>query len=194
MTDQQIIAQIKDGNVQNSELALRHVYKRHFKMIEAFVLKNSGTKDDAQDVFQDIVISLYNNVKEDKYSHLSQLTTYLFAIGKNIWFNNLRKNGRISLIENSELDNNPSYEDIEGHIEYTEQQKQIGRLLHKVGQECATILKMFYFERIRMVKIAATMNFASEQEAKNQKYKCMKKLKAFVKSSGHLEEELRNFN
>ena len=194
MTDQQIIAQIKDGHVQNNELALRYVYRRHYKMIEAFVLKNNGTKDDAQDVFQDIVISLYNNVKEDKYSHLSQLTTYLFAIGKNIWYNKLRKNGRISLIDNDELDKNPGLEDIQGDIEYTEVQKQIGSLLHKVGQECATILKMFYFERLRMVKIAVNMNFASEQEAKNQKYKCMKKLKAFVKSSDYLQNELRSFN
>lgn len=191
MTDNQIIEYIKDKNVQENEIALRHIYRTYYKMIEAFVIKNSGTKDDAQDVFQDSILALYNNIKDGKYSQESQLSTYIFSISKNVWFNVLRKNGRINLIENKEFENNESDEDIEGMIEFTELQKQIGALLHKVGQECSRVLKLFYFERLRMVKIAEEMNYPTEQEAKNKKYKCMKKIRALISSDETLEEQLR---
>jgi len=194
MTDQQIIATIKDSSIKSCEIALNCVYESYYKMIQTFVTQNSGTKDDAKDVFQETVISLYNNVKNGKYSPDSKLSTYLFSISKKNWFNKLRKSGRISSLEDNENHHIQSDEDIQRKIEYTEQQMLIGKLLHKIGQECGTLLKLFYFEKMRMVKIAATMNYSSEQIAKNQKSKCMKKLRLVVLSSHELQNQLRNSN
>jgi len=161
-------------------------------MIESFITKNSGTKDDAKDVFQETVISLYNNIKNDKYALDCKLSTYLFAISKNNWYKKLRKNGRMSNLEDNEYLQISSDEDIHSNLVYTEQQMLIGKLLHKVGQECGKILKLFYFEKMRMVKIAATLNYSSEQVAKNQKSKCMKKLRVVVLSSEDIQHQLRN--
>ena len=194
MTDQQIIATIKDSRIKSCEIALNCVYESYYKMIETFVTQNSGTKDDAKDVFQETVISLYNNVKNGKYSPDSKLSTYLFSISKNNWFKKLRKSGRMSNLEDNEHHQIQSDEDIQGKIEYTEQQILIGNLLHKIGQKCGTLLKLFYFEKMSMVKIAATMDYSSEQVAKNQKSKCMKKLRVVVLSSHELQDQLRNSN
>lgn len=194
MTDQHIISTIKNSNIKSCEAALNYVYESYYKMIETFVTQNSGTKDDAKDVFQETVISLYNNVKNDKYSPDSKLSTYLFSISKNNWFKKLRKSGRMSNLEDNEHHQIQSGEDIQGKIEYNEQQMLIGKLLHTIGQECGKLLKLFYFEKMRMVKIAATMDYSSEQIAKNQKSKCMKKLRAVVLSSSELQEQLRNSN
>lgn len=161
-------------------------------MIESFITQNNGTKEDAKDVFQETVISLYNNVKNNKYSPDSKLSTYLFSISKNTWYKKLRKNGRISNLEDNEHQQISSEENIQRQIEYTEQQKLIGKLLHKVGQECGKLLKLFYFEKMRMVKIASAMDYSSEQVAKNQKSKCMKKLRVVVLSSDNIQEQLRN--
>jgi hypothetical protein len=43
-----------------------------------------------------------------------------------------------------------------------------------------------------MVKIASAMDYSSEQVAKNQKSKCMKKLRVVVLSSDNIQEQLRN--
>ena len=192
MTDQQIVATIKDSSVKNSESALNCVYRSYYSMIESFITQNNGTKDDAKDVFQETVISLYNNVKNDKYSPDSKLSTYLFSISKNIWYKKLRKKGRMSNLEDNEHQQIPSGEDIHSQIEYSEQQILIGKLLHKVGQECGKVLKLFYFEKMRMVKIAAKMDYSSEQVAKNQKSKCMKKLRVVILSNDNIQEQLRN--
>ena len=191
MTDQQIITTLKESSIKGCEQALNHVYKSYYAMIESFVLQNNGTKDDAKDVFQDTVMSLYRNVKNDKYSLDSKLSTYLFSIGKNNWYKKLRKNGRVSHLE-EEHKHVSTDEDVHGDIEYTEQQKLIGKLLHKVGEECNKLLKLFYFEKMRMVKIATLLDYSSEQVAKNKKNKCMKKLRAVVLSNDNLQEQLRN--
>jgi len=192
MTDQQIIATIKDYSIKNCEAALNCVYGRYYNMIESFITQNNGTKDDAKDIFQETMISLYNNVKNDKYSPDSKLSTYLFTISKNIWYKKLRKKGKMSNLEDNQHKQIASGEDIHGQLEYTEQQKLIGKLLHKVGQECGKILKLFYFEKMRMVKIADKMDYSSEQVAKNQKSKCMKKLRIVVMSNDNIQEQLRN--
>ena len=194
MTDQQIIATIKDSSIKNCETTLSYVYRSYYGMIESFVTRNNGTKDDAKDVFQETIISLYNNVKNGKYSPDSMLSTYLFSISKNNWYKKLRKNGRMSNLEDHEHHQISSDEDIQGKIEYTEQQMLIGKLLHKIGQECGKLLKLFYFEKMRMVKIAAAMDYSSEQVAKNQKSKCMKKLRVVVLSSDNIQNQLRNSN
>jgi len=194
MTDQQIIHTIKDSSIKNCEQALSLVYQNYYKMIENFIIQNSGSVDDAKDVFQETVISLYKNVKSGKYSPDSKLSTYLFSIGKNIWYKKLRKTGRMSHLEDQDHLQIKSDEDTQKKIEYTEYQMLIGKLLHKMGKECSKLLKLFYFEKMRMVKIAAQMDYSSEQVAKNQKSKCMKKLRATVQSSDNIKKQLRNLN
>lgn len=192
MTDQQIISTLKESSVKDCEQALNLVYNNYYTMVENFVLQNSGNTDDAKDVFQETVMSLYKNVKNDKYSLDSKLSTYIFSIGKNNWFKKLRKSGRMSHLEKEKHNQIISDEDIQGSMEYTEQQKLIGKLLHQVGEECSKLLKLFYFEKMRMVKIANVFDFASEQVAKNKKNKCMKKLRAVVFSNDNIQEQLRN--
>ncbi len=192
MTDQQIITTLKESSIKYCEQALNLVYANYYTMIENFVLQNNGNKDDAKDVFQETVMSLYRNVKNDKYSLDSKLSTYIFSIGKNNWYKKLRKNGRMSHLKEEQHHQISSDEDIQADIEYTEQQKLIGKLLHKAGEECSKLLKLFYFEKMRMVKIANVFDFSSEQVAKNKKNKCMKKLRAVILSNDNLQEQLRN--
>jgi len=192
MTDHQIVEAIKNNSIQNSEEALSAIYDSYYGMIERFIVKNNGTKDDAKDVFQDTIISMYNNIKADKYSADSKLSTYLFSISRNTWFNKLKKNTALNKIDDYEHHQISSNEDIHGDLEYTEHQKQIGMLLHKVGSDCTKLLKLFYFEKMRMVKIATLMNYASEKVAKNQKARCMKKLRTIVSSNDDLQTQLRN--
>lgn len=192
MTDQQIITTLKESSIKECEQALNHVYKSYYGMIESFVLQNNGSKDDSKDIFQDTVMSLYRNVKNGKYSPDSKLSTYLFSIGKNIWYKKLRKDNRMSPLVEDEYKQISSDEDIQGDLEYTEHQILIGKLLHKVGEECNKLLKLFYFEKMRMVKIATLLDYSSEQVAKNKKNKCMKKLRAVILSNDNLQEQLRN--
>lgn len=181
MKDNLIFKLIKEESVVNNESALKAIYTSNYYMIENFVLSHGGSKDDAKDIFQDTVITFYNNVKKNQFELKSKISTYLYSISRNIWFKKLRDN-KIQ-IAGEDFDNIKelsSNEDIHSSLEYTEEQFLIAKLLKTAGDKCKQLLTLYYYEKMRMKKISAELGYASEQVAKNQKAKCMKKIKAAV--------------
>ena len=70
-------------------------------ILKRYVLKNSGDKDDAKDVFQNTLIVFYKKVLIENFELSSKISTYLFSIAKNLWLKKLRdeKFKRIKLEE-----------------------------------------------------------------------------------------------
>ena len=180
MTDKEIVEIISSNEMRKCEDALRLMYKEHYYLIENMVLSSNGTREDAKDIFQDAIVAFYNNVKSGKYVLDSKISTYLFAVSRNLWLKRLRKKGREAEISEEQLINFKSEENIFEDIKYSEEQKLIAQLFMKVGDKCKNLLMLYYYEKMRMKNIAIEMKLSSEQAAKNQKLKCMKKLKAFV--------------
>jgi len=46
--------------------------------------------------------------------------------------------------------------------------------------DCQRVLKMYYYERLRMSEIARKMGYLNDQVAKNKKSSCLRKLKHHV--------------
>lgn len=190
MTDNLIYNLILEKDVSKNEEALKELYVDNYYMIENFVLKYGGTKEDAKDVFQESIILLYNNIKTRKFELKSKISTYLYSVSRNIWFKKNKKDRREAELDEKRFENLPSSENVLNDIVYSEEQILIGKLLTKSGERCKEILKLYYFERNRMKEIAKSLGYASEQVAKNQKAKCMKKIKAIVKNSDFYNNNL----
>lgn len=190
MTDQEIIKEIRYGNITSSERALKYMYASFYSMTEHMILKNSGIKADAKDVFQDAMIVFYNKIKQDDFKLNSKISTFLYAISRNIWLKKLR--------DNKKSTNNLSIEDlhligtddIQMVLEFSENQIILGDLLEKSGPKCVALLKAFYFEKLRIRKIAELQNYSSEQVVKNQKSRCIKKIKTLLMKNKNYRESL----
>ena len=65
-------------------------------MIQHFVLNNNGSFDDARDLFQEAMITLYEKVQSDSFVLSCQIKTYLFSICKNLWLKRLQQMGKYS--------------------------------------------------------------------------------------------------
>lgn len=193
MTDQELIEEIKNGNIGSSHNAMRQLYKTCFPMTKYMVCKNNGSVSDAEDIFQDTMIIVYNKVKQVDFSLTSKLSTYVSAVSKNLWLKHLRDN-KVSA-NNLKIDDFKlaSLENIHESLEFTEQQVMLGKLLMTSGQKCYDILKAFYFEKLRIKKIAKLFNYSSEQIVRTQKMRCLKKLRTLMKNN--LEyNELKSYN
>lgn len=92
MTDHAIIEALKSPLSANE--ALKHLYDQNFPGIKGHVLGNSGSGDDAKDVFQEGIIALFHNVVDGKFKGESAVNTYLISICKNLWFRRLRKKSK----------------------------------------------------------------------------------------------------
>src|ERR1700742_4885568 len=91
----------------NNEAAYREIYKAHYMVIKQYVMKNSGSEDEAKDLFQEGIIALWDNIHSEKYKHTNDtmLHGYFRTICKFKWMETLRSKGKfITLAENDELD------------------------------------------------------------------------------------------
>ena len=150
---------------------LKIIYKEHFLLIKSFILKNSGTIDDARDVFQEAIIVIYRYTKKDNFKINCSFETFLYSICRTIWLNNLRN----KKIRTNKLDDIREYitfsasddEQIEESAEYKLYQKHF----QKLGDECKKLLQLFY-DKVPYKEIAKRMNYKSIGLVKKKKFKC----------------------
>lgn len=190
MTDQEIVDNISGQELAKCEKALSYLYKNHYYLTEQLVLKNNGSKEDAKDVFQDVIVAFYNNLKRKDFILSCKISTFLYSMSNNLWLKKLRsrkhKNNHIELFE-IEVE---SGERIEENLVFTEDQKMIGNMLRDSGEKCLKLLKAFYYDRLSMKNISKLLGYSSEQIARNQKVRCMKKIRIVLKSK---KEYMVNF-
>jgi DNA-directed RNA polymerase specialized sigma24 family protein len=81
-----IISQLQSNLRQEREHAMDELYKASFPLIKGLVTKNGGNNEDALDVFHESLVVLYQNIISRKFNNESSVTTYLYAIGRNVWY------------------------------------------------------------------------------------------------------------
>src|SRR5688500_9464115 len=91
-SDAEILSALSDPRRINE--AIRVIYSRHYNTLSSFVKNNRGTDDDAQDIFQEVVISFVRLVEQDRFRGESAIGTFLYALNRNIWLNELKRRGR----------------------------------------------------------------------------------------------------
>src|SRR5438094_470858 len=89
--DAQLIRAIQGGD----ERALSQLYRLHWPMVSHFVLQNSGSEDDARDVYQEGVMVFYEKVREGSLELSCQIKTYLYAVCRRLWLKRLTTKSRL---------------------------------------------------------------------------------------------------
>ena len=170
--DREIIEAFKQGS--NRE-ALKFLYKRSFPKIKAYVCSNSGSQEDALDIFQDAVLALCKQIKMKKYNEKYEIDGFLFSVSRNLWINKVKKENRHTRLE--DFDRTDSLEsDFSDAIITPEREKMVKSILDKLGKKCVELLQFSVFHRLSNKEILQKMPFTSEDAIKTQKYKCKQKL------------------
>lgn len=190
LSDDQIFKDLRSENKNTKDSALTYLYTRHYPVIAAYIEKNSGTVEDAADIFQDAIIVFYEKVRFEQLDLNCSIRTYIFSVSKHLWLNKLRSQKKMTSLDNEVQAIKVPAESL-SILESSEQEKLIAQLLAKMGEDCRKVLNYYYFERLKMKEIATNMGFANEQVAKNKKSKCMNKLKALVAEFPELKNILR---
>jgi len=163
----------------NDDAALKFVYQKHYNMIEQYVLKNSGSKEDVKDLYQDAFVVFYHKLKQPDFKMSSSIGTYLFSVAKNLWLKRLRDNK----VKTVHIDSVSEMSTKEKTIDENKQNREFEiatEELQKLGDPCKTLLTEFYYKQTKMEAIAKLLNYTNANRAKAQKYKCMQRLKKAV--------------
>lgn len=165
------------GILNDSGNTLEGIYKAYFPMVLQLVITNSGSEDDAKDIFQESIIVLYDKVKAGNFELNSKLKTFLYSVCRRLWLKRLNVKGRYSANVNDFEDVIAVEHDLEVHEEKDKQFKQMDQALVHLGEPCKTIIEEFYLNNKSMQEICEMFGYTNADNAKNQKYKCLQRLK-----------------
>jgi len=188
-SDKKIILDLRSGDRQAVNRALKYLYSSYYKMSVNIIKSNSGNEYEAADVFQDALISFYENVLREKFRGESTIKTYLYSVVRNLWLTRLSKNKRMVDMEN-QRNNLKLVVDEKDHFDKEQPENLLKEIISKTGENCKEILRLYYYENKSMKEITQILNFSNENSAKTQKYKCMKKLIGFLDAHPDLKKSL----
>ncbi len=165
------------GLARNDKRCVEAIYKDNFNTIQALIINNNGSADDAKDVFQEAMIVLYEKTRSGNFELNCQIRTYLYSVCRRLWLKRLQQAKR----DNFELQHAenlvPVEEDIEEHTRRDSEFEMMNKAISSLGEPCKSLLEAFYLKKQQMQEIALSFGYTNAENAKNQKYKCLMRLK-----------------
>jgi len=169
--------QLLEGLAAHSNEALEHLYAVYYPMALNLVVTNCGFDADAKDIFQEAVIVLYEKSRAEGFELRCKLRTYLYSVCRHLWLKRLQQRGRQTELY-GELETAVDLSaDLEVHGLRDEQFEHMANAMGQLGEPCRTILEDYYLNRLSMQDIVEKFGYTNSENAKNQKYKCLMRLK-----------------
>jgi RNA polymerase sigma factor (sigma-70 family) len=175
-TDETILRGIRASN----DDALNHLYKTCYPIIRNMILKNNGSEQDIDDVFQEGIIVFYEKVRTDDFKLTCSINTFIYSVCRNHWLKHLKRKSLTIEFQETYQPFDLTKSDIEDENILNERQKILIEVLNNFGEPCKSILQYFYYEQISMDKIAEKLGYTNAANAKNQKCKCLNRLRAIM--------------
>lgn len=176
------------GLAHNDSKAIESIYKDNFNMVLAFIINNNGSYDEAKDIFQEAMITLYEKAKSDSFVLTCQVRTYVYSICRRLWLKRLQQLGKTtSGVENFE-ETVSVEEDMEIHERKNAEFNMMDTALNSLGEPCKSLLQAYYLNKKGMSEIASMFGYTNADNAKNQKYKCLMRLKKLFFSQYNIGE------
>ena len=190
-SDTELVANLRSGGRMDE--TIKAIYRDYFNALSWYVMNNSGSRQDAEDVFQEVVISFIELVQKNKFRGESTVKTFLFSLNRHAWLNELKRRGRaLAREEKYEKGQEETVTDVSHAIVDRESKQQLMDLIAQLGEACKKILVLFYYENLSMKEMLDALEYENEQVVRNKKYKCMKQLEQMLKEDPALKQTLKN--
>ena len=168
---------ILKGLAQNDRKAIETLYKRHYGMVQALILNNNGSVEDAKDIFQEALIVLYEKTKSGSFELNCLIKTYLYSVSRRLWLKRFHQLQKFT----SEVENVEEVVSVEEDLEMHERRNNdyliMEKAMQSLGEPCKSLLESYYLQKRSMMEIAEDFGYTNADNAKNQKYKCLMRLK-----------------
>ena len=177
---------LKGIKEQDSKI-LRKIYADILPGIIKWVKQNGGNDEDGQDLFQEMIISVYKKVKAGDFKLTCSFWSYSLVVCRNLWFAKQRNKDRMTYTDNINDEKVVIGENMQTLIEDNERLNLYRKHFSGLDDKCQKILSMF-FDKVKMTEIAEKLN-TTPAYIKKRKFKCKEMLISRIKED-HLFAEL----
>ena len=132
MKEKEIFEKICRGD----EKALEYLYKKYYRMMTKMVMSNSGTEDEAKDIYQDALLVFWQKAISNQLVMTSKISTYIYSICRNLWRKELERKKRLS---NEEKDSSET----QGNEE-KERAEIMVNCINQLDDTCKNVLMYYY--------------------------------------------------
>jgi len=167
LTEELLLDQLR----KEDNAAFRLLYESYFPSTANYIRQNNGDTRDAEDIFQEAVVVLLGKIRQPDFVPSSSLKTYLFAISKNLWLKQLRRDKQYpakSLLDITDT--------IFANDDPVNEQR-LSAWLQKITAHCRQILKAIFFFNEPIDSLMLKMGWKNKHTAANQKYKCIEQVR-----------------
>ena len=174
--------------LKNDSRVLSKLYEKFSHKIVAYVRKNNGNADDAQDIIQETLVTIYHQAKEKNFILTCPFDAYFYLLCKRRWLNELKKRGnnRVTILEDEASIKDEHEQQVE-ETEVFEQQNQLFESKFKeLGTKCQELLKATF--KIKSMEEVAEFLGVTYGYARKKKSQCMGKLTQLVKNSNEFQQ------
>ena len=105
---------------------IEKIYKDYYEIVYKYLLCLTHDKDIAEELSQETFYKMIKNI--DKFEGKSKLSSWLFEIAKNLWYDEVRKKKRNIFVSNEECDIESNENIEEKYIEKEESKKVLDRI------------------------------------------------------------------
>lgn len=168
--------------LENDPAVLTGIYK-YFGEIKRLVLSNSGSEDDARDLFQEAMLAMLLKAQQGKkFPQDTDFQWYFKGLCWKRWLKLLEKRNKgITFRPDWEFKTRDFAEELNEDILLHEQQQLIDKHLARMSPRCQQLIQ-WWSEKVPMRTIAARMGYANEVVARNQTRDCRLRLDEKVKN------------
>ena len=173
-----------DGLLQNNSKVIQEIYKKFVPKVKFYIRNNSGNDDDAQDVIQEVLVTIYNQATVKGLQLSCPFDAYFFLLCKRRWLNELKKpaNKEVTINdENVSIDVNVQEMTFETET-FDEKQSLFDEMFQKLGEKCQEVLKLSFVLKT-MEEVAAKLN-VTYGYVRKKKSLCTGQLTEMIQQSG----------
>jgi DNA-directed RNA polymerase specialized sigma24 family protein len=148
-------------------------------LVRRHVCRHGGSDQDAQDVFQDALVILYEQAVGDTLVLTASASTYLVSVGRNLWHHEQRRRARLP---HEALPDDPGPLGADASPAGEETSFAVLDYVERLGEKCKSMLLAFYYFQQPLTQIAAAKGYRTVRSATVQKFKCLERLRQAVRA------------
>ena len=182
--------EIINGILRQDRDILQYIYDHCLPMIERMVLTMNGSKADAADIFQEVMIIIINNINKENFRLYCKFSSYFYSIAKKLWFQELKSNHKRYKYDGYIPDL------VEDSGESDEMERNLIQLLKDhfktLSKDCQKILRM-YLNNATNDRITKVMGYKNNHHTMDRKYRCKNSLKRRIYQDPKFKEIKNEF-
>jgi len=169
-SDDELIAQALDG----SERAWLIIVKRYEKRLFNYSLRMSGNREDAMDILQDVLLSVYRNLSA--YRGDGKFAAWLFRIASFRCIDYFRRRKFHTPIDEMEIEDESGYDKPDLNLSNTRSNRDIATLMSRLPIDQRQVVELKFFQSFTFNEIGSQLGI-STNTAKTRLYSALGKMR-----------------